>query len=658
MPVLTEEVVHDSSENKAEFVINEARTIAVAKCSEWYDVDSAAKQAYMDEMKEMYKLYKGDHWDLVGPTGRVLRTKADQLKHANNVEPITFALIEGLVAEFSQDIKIVDFPVEREDEKTAKTFTDLKDFIAYKNRLQRERTRWCRWFFLYGTGIWQTYWDPDWSGGSGPNRWQGDIRWLAVHPEAFFPDARAVTNINDGRRCHKGVYLPIEDVEERYPDAKITPDSIMDDRLVATVDDEYSTGIDIEQDQVYVVETWYRGKPLMTEDGDEDQGYGLHVVWWAGEGNQVYLDHANYVYFEPEQDVEFPFHVAQCYPREGSVFGYGEAFFLKNPQIMLNKHAEMITEGHIHHSMGQTFYDASALTEPQKLEIKKNGTIPNMYFEVNDINKIKKEYGQGVPQSLVGETARIKTVMETIVGRFDISQGKTPSNITAFRALDLLASRAQVRLTTKEQSMHVSHEDCGNYINRLINQNYTERRKYRILGDDSKASYSTFNAQDHQKAYIYEMDKSVPLSYMQEVTQGQEALPPEEQMLEGRDYEVYSPELDTRCKISTTLPTDRVFYMEMAKELYSNQMIELDVFFYVIENGKFPPWEDLEEDYKLKKQQQMEQEQMQQQMMMQQQQMQMQQEQGNNPQEAEQQVNADQVRASLLKLVSNSASAA
>lgn len=572
---------------------------AVRTVSGWFDKDKTAKKPFHDEWDEMWKLYNNKHWDLLDPTGKPLRTDEQKRNRPNAVENVAFSLIEGLVSEFSQDVDITDFPVESGDEEAANVMTDLKKFLAYKNRIAWEREKWLRWFFLYGTGIWHTFWDPSWRGGKGPHRWEGDIRWMAMHPRTIFPDARCRESIEEGRRVHKAFYHTVESLQEMFPDRKsaIQSQPISNDMLIGD-DEEILTEENIE-DQALLVETWYKGEPLFLDEGEENLGPGLHVIWWIGDGQEVYLAHANYVYFEPGEETKFPFIVKPCYMRENSVWGFGEAYFLKNPQIILNKTAEMVLEGHMHHALGQTYFNDGALTAKQKDYVQKYASIPNMWFPVNDVNGIRREFGQSIPASLQNETDRLQKVMETIVGRFDISQGKTPGSVTAFRALDLLASRAQVRLRSKEMAMTSSYEEAGSYINHLINTNYTEKRMYRILGYDSfgeeqqpKMRYGKFLANDFKKVYDFRTDEVIPLQdfspefidpFTGEVTQ----------MVEGEDYEVYSPQFDVECKVSTTLPTDRLFYMDMGKELYMAQLIDAETFWYVMEHGKFPPFEEL-----------------------------------------------------------------
>lgn len=571
---------------------------AIHKVAEWFARDEEAQEPYRDEMNEAYKLWSGRHWDLTGYNGLPLRTEAQQQSRPNSVENITFALVEGLVSEFAQEMDIVDFPVDENDEEVATIMTDLKRFIANKNRIKNERQNFVRWFFLYGTGIWHVYWDEEWSGGRGPNRWKGDIRWKALHPNCFFPDARCRESVDDGIRVHKAIWQPIEHVRKRYPDADILPDTVDPSDFIGDELEEVGSGEELH-DQVRVVETWYIGEPLILGPGEESQGDGLHIIWWV-EGQNKYLNHANYVMFEPGETPTFSsaFIVKQCYPREGNIFGYGEPFFFKQIQIIRNKTAELILEGHLHHAIGQTFYNEGALTPSQKKAVEQKGTIPGWWFPVQDIMLIRREFGAGVPASLLNELDRLQKMAEMVVGRFDISQGRTPGSVTAFRALDLLNTRAQIRLRSKEESIASSYEEVGASINRLIDICYDTERSYRIIGNEDTRKWGRYDPEEHKRVYFYATNESMSLRDFRQrypqafddvsgVAQGEGA------PIEGQDFEIYSPELDVTCKVSTTLPSDRLFYMEMAKELYGGNLIDEEIFWYVMEHGKFPPFEEM-----------------------------------------------------------------
>jgi len=604
-------------EKTTEEINEQQKEEAVRRCYDWFELDRNAKSGIMKEFEELYKLYNGSHWDMLGPNGQPLRGEKQKQTKPNVVENVAWALIEGQVSEFVEDITLIDYPVEPGDDEIARIFTDLKEFIAYKNRVRNERRKWLRNFFLYGTAIWHVYWDPHWTGGKGPNRWVGDIRWKSIHPAAVFPDLRCKEDIHEGMRIHKAFYRTQEYVKSKYG-VHVPADTVREDMLIG--DEERSTGpLERGEEEVLLVETWYKGRPLVLDPDEEDLGEGMHVIWWAGDNNPVYLAHANYIYYDPGEDPVFPFIFRTRYPRENSVWGFGEGHYLKSPQIVFNKINELILEGHMHYSLGQTFYEEGAVTPAQKEMIKNYGTLANMWFPVQNIDRIRKEYGRGVSASLFRESDRLQRSMETLIGRFDISQGRTPGSVTAFRALDLLAARAQVRLRSAEEDIITAHEDCGNYINNLITKFYTERRTYRILGDNidrpeistlgsgeqqkkSTPKYGIFQLEDVQKVYIYDTGDSMPLKEFQKEFYGGEG------MIEGEHYEIYCPQFDVVSKVSTKMPSDRMFYMEVAKELYAAQLIDAEVFWYVMEYGKFPPYEELiqkEKEKKIQEQQMM-----------------------------------------------------
>lgn len=559
---------------------------ALLECRRWWELDKSAKEFYVDEMDECDKLYAGRHWDLIGPHGGPLRTGEQQRTRPNCVENVAFALIEGLTAEFANDVDLVYFPYETSDESVAIMMSDLANFIAYKNRIGEERIKWLRNFFKFGTAVWEHVWDPHWRGGKGPNRWDGEIRWRSLHPRNFFPDARCGETLEKARRVHKARYVTLEYVRENYPThGHVAAEEALDQSLISSDEEAVPES---QQEQTLLVETWYIGEPLLLGPGEMSQGPGLHVVWWCGESRSQYLHHANYVYFEPGEEPRFPFTVRQRYPRDGFIWGYGEAWFLKQPQIAMNKTSELILEAHMHHAVGMTLYQQGALTPEQRRHVEEYGTIPGTWHEVADLAGVKRDFGSGVSASLQNETTRLQRAMENVVGRFDVSQGRTPGSVTAFRALDLLAQRAQVRLRSADVSITTAYEDVGRYLVQLISTNYTEARAFRIVGRDDMnqpavLKRGVFRLSDIQRVFDYQTGVTMP-------AQQYAPLPG---MMPGVDYEIYSPELDVQARTSTAMPSDRTFYMEMAKELYMGGVIDAETFFYVLEHGTFPPFEEL-----------------------------------------------------------------
>lgn len=556
----------------------------------WFDQDREAKEFYVREMDENDKLYEGHHWDLIGPDGNPLRSKRQQAMRPNAVENVTFSLVAGAVSEFSDPVEIVDFPVEPGDDEVARLMTDLKQYILDKNDYDVQRMAWNWNFFWHGTGIWEVSWDPTWKGGRGPNRWVGEVRLINRHPRTVFPDARCGDNVQNGRRIHVVSYVPIEYVRENFPEwGYMVRESTVDEAIAGRAGSAAKQiGV------VALVTTWYIGEPLLPTKEDAEnkgrEGIGLHKIFWADLDNPVFLDHENDLYFAESEMPRFPFIFRQRYPRKDpSVWGHGEPYFLKNPQIIHNKTVEILIEGHVHSALGQGFYEPQALDEKQMKALKTQGTLPGMWFAVNDINRVKRIYGQSMPSSLLQEAQRLPRMMEQIMGRFDISQGKTPGSVTAFRALDLIAQRAQVRLKAVDLAIRSAYKEIGEWMNRLIWNYYTGRRAYRIVGENEHGLYlkkqGVFSIDDYRKVYDFVTGEVVPYTVFQ----------PLEGMVEGTDYEVYNPDLDVRVRTTQQMPSDRLFYMELAKEMYLMKLLDPQTMFEVMRDGRFPHWDRMKD---------------------------------------------------------------
>ena len=595
---------------------------ATVQTRNWYRRDKNAKRPYVDEMQQMYLLYKGDHWSIMGPDGEVLRTATEQQGKPNAVENIIFAMVMGNAAEFVKDIELIDVPTVQDlptADQDASAMTDIKKAIITKNKIENNRFKAYIWFFLYGTIISHPHWDPDWVGGRGPNRWNGEIRLPYIHPLMFIPDARvsssncSSTDVNDGMRCHVVAWHPLDWYKEHYPDSwhLIEPQIIAeDDRLDNFWEDDQGFGYgDSRADMCPLIETWYRGSPLILDDDEKDEGDGLHVIWWAGEDQGIYLRHANYIYYDPGEDSElkFPFVVRQCNPRENSIWGYGDAWFIANPQIIRNKTVELILESHLHNALGQTFYDPTALTPKQLKDVQEKGNLPGMYFPARNPDKIVRLYGQPAAASLQKETDRLDKTMQEIIGNYQVQSSgdsKNGKQHPTFAGMAQQLQQAQIRLRFKEQSLTQIEEESAEYINHLISKFYTERRPYRIQDAQAPGGYryGMFDLFKILRVWDPTTNIVIPFPIMMQQQPGVE---PQQliQTLTDQGKEVYFPEYSVQSKVSSVMPADRMFNMQMAQELYQGKMIDAQAFFFVMEHGRFEPWDAILQRYKQQQQQ-------------------------------------------------------
>ena len=599
---------------------------SMEKITAWWEYDEEARRPITAEFEQIYLMYSDKHWDMDGPTGDPLRTEDEKLGRPNVVENVAFTLVEGVKSEFSQEVELIDYPVEKNDDAAAKIMTNVKRHVLDKNDFGAEYgKKWLHNFCWYGTAVWGPRWDAEWRGGRGPNQWIGEIRVESIHPAMLYPDHRCGEDIQDGVRIHKAMWKPLEYIHQHFPErGHLVLDHNRQDSIVTETIDSDEYGASLQDGMARLIETWYAGKPLFSskdarEDEDEeaedaeelgdgalppsvaegdtgevdeaggdtpsDDETGLHVVWWIAEQN-IYLAHKNFMYFEPDETPLFPFEWSNCYPREDSPWGFGEGHKLLDPQQKINKLSEIAMEGSALQALGFTLADEEAVTESQRREIELYGSIPGMWFFVSDPDRVKHISGQGIPASLLSDIARRTKHMESLVGRYDISQGKAPSDVTAFRALNLLAERAQVRLRPKEQTIHAGLVGLSRWMSRLIMLHYNEPRAYRIMGkSDEDVQFGQFQPQsmwrawDRRNGNVFERNKFVP----------------EEGMVEGKDYDFYWPEFDTRCAVTKAASTDRYFAMEVARDLIGAKLILPEHLWFTLENGRLPPWETISE---------------------------------------------------------------
>jgi hypothetical protein len=546
---------------------------ALQKVKAWLDDDKQSKQDFLDEMKEMHKAYMGDHWSLKGPTGVQIRSAETQANKPNSVDNIIFSQIEGFVAEFSIDPEIVCEPTERDDDDNSNALSELNQFLLNKNKFDDEQARLLRYGFMYGPFVAQDFWDPSWQGGRGPNRWIGDVRIKALHPDVLYIDARCKQDIQTARRVHKVVRYPLEHFKEGYPEKGQFVSEDTGNHFQTVGDDDEDTKS--RNRTAWQIETWYKGYPLL----GENKGYGLHVMWWSGDGD-VMLKHQSYIYPEPK----YPFIFRNLYEREGSIWGFGEIKQILSPQIILNKEDEMILEGNMQQAFGQTFYNQNGTINDKQLNgLIAKGTLPGMWFPVQDVSGIKRMYGTGIPASVMKHRESKMQAVETITGRFDTTQGKTPVGVTAASAIIELNNRATNRLKAKEKVLRAVYKEIGEKNNEFISWYYAEKRGYRILGTDGKYQHKEISNKQLKKVHIFEDSKVLPLQDFQ----------PTDGMVENQHYEVYAPEYDVTCKIGNELPIGRAYYMELAKELFKGGIIDNRAVLYVLENGKLEPMDEI-----------------------------------------------------------------
>lgn len=542
-----------------------------------------------DIWSDEYKMLTGDQWR----TSIAYRTSSAMMIRPNSVDNFIFPAIMNIQANIcSSTPEVAMDGMDEEDEEIAEKLTYMSKFNDQRNKFKSTWKKIVQQFVAYGPGIIAVLWDNDWIGGTGPNRWVGDVRMLYIDRRNIYFDP-AITDLEERlQECgfiNRKYRKKLSYIKERWPErGKYVKEDINDMELI----DEGA-----DHNQVWLIEARHRGTPKyvpaarkkelqkraeeLLAEGDTFKAKeyldmakgtlkGVHVAYVA---NGVFLEYLPYEY----EDGLYPFAYKVCYFDENSPHGFGEIRNIKVPQIMHNKADEIEIEAMSREGLGGKLYNKGAITRKQKDDILRNYGKGGMWLEVDNIHGIEDREGVKTPASLVGYKEHKQRMVETISQNTPIQQGMSPGSNMPFRAIAELGARTDVRTKAKADVLEELLAEANQLrINRFV-QFYTEERYFRIKGADNKLVSGTLSRNDLIKSWNrQEMDE-------------------EEGMPTGESEETFVPEFDVSVRIMDEKPTDRNYLNTLAKELYGMQAMDIDGLWYTLDEGKLPQAKEVTE---------------------------------------------------------------
>ncbi len=505
-------------------------------------------------------------WDGIKSFGILGRSAEDKRLHANPVDNYVKAFTEGVVGDVTdRPVDIQVKPRGSEDEEIARKQNAILQYLWYVNRGDRKLEFAVRRAVLYGPLIAKVYWDPSWNGPP-DNPFSGDVRIISVLPTNLFIDPRikAVEEgvIQEAEFVIYGVRRSLSYIRDRYPEAghRVSADTYAAYVTALTHDEESDYLVD--DATVLLIEYWYRGEPMAPEfpRGDEPppeprKGW-VHKAVIAG---GVLLEHRTYVY------PWFPFVLEWMYPSDESIYGYGDAYDMLLPQLVINKLNELSIEGAAIQTYGNWVTDEGNIRN--KTMFQKYAGMGNSVLSVGDVNRIQRMLGGNVPQSLFVHYRQQLQAMETICGRHDVVQGRTPRNIQAASAIALLLQQAGGRVRQRSRAVASFVEQICRMALDLVAMHYTEERKIRVAGPEGTASWIPFSRRDIMKTVV----STNPLT--------------------GEQYtEEFVPEMDIIVTAGTETPTSKAYYSELAMKLYQMNVIDEIA---LLDTLQFPRWREV-----------------------------------------------------------------
>lgn len=493
----------------------------------------------------------------------------------------------------------------KKHEKHAQSVTHISRFNDMRNNFDATFKDMVREFIAHGPLITKVIWDGEWMGGSGPDRWVGDVKIEHVYKEDCLFDP-AILDLKKNRDKSRYVGFKsrqsIRYVQDRW--------KRFGKHISAEVNDDELINEGIENDNVTLYEMYYRGFPeYMPEDRakelreravvQEEQGdtykakdlydmangnlEGVHLAYYC---NDILLEYIPYVY----DHGKYPCVFTTRYKDTKNQWGYGEIRNIKIPQILHNKSDEIEIEAMAREGLGGGYYNTGAITKPQKDKILEDGSRGGMWFEVDQVNQIKERTGVKVPASITNYKEHKQRMVQDISSNTAINQGKVEKSGLPYKAIAELGARTDIRTKQAVDLLKDFLIEVNKLRIELFAQFYTEERYYRYTGSNNEVMEGTFNQDELFDVWARETEEKPILDKT-----GQPVLDEMGQLMteQVEKMERFVPDFDIEVQIISKKPDDRNYYTSLAMDLHSKQLLTFEDLLYTLEEGKLPSNEDI-----------------------------------------------------------------
>ncbi|MGD9643964.1 MAG: hypothetical protein AB7V08_14690 [Elusimicrobiales bacterium] len=531
---------------------------------------SRDRKQFENRCRDVQNFWLGRQWDGIRSFRIPGRTEEEKKLHANPVDNYFKAFVEGIVGDITdRPVDIQIRPRSSEDEDVARTLSAIAQYLWYINRGDRKLEFAVRRAVMYGPLVAKVFWDPDWRASTW-DPYPGNARFVNVLPTSIFIDPRIKATeegvIQQAEFVIYGVRRSLAYIKERYPERghEVKGDTYASYVTTLTRDDVEEYGYYDDDIEVLLIEYWYRGKPLAPEfprrgEGEppvEEREGWVHKAVVAG---GILLEHRTYVY------PWYPFVLEWIYPSDESIYGYGDAYDILIPQLVINKLNELSIEGAAIQSYGNWVTEEGNIRN--KALFQKYAGMGNSLLPVVDVKRTVRVPGGNVPQSLFAHYRQALQAMEAVCGRYDVAQGRTPRNIQAASAIALLLQQAGGRVRQRARAVASFVEQLVRMMLDLVGMYYTEERMVRVLGEDNKPVMISVSRDQIVKKREFE-----------------NPLTGEKTVLE------YIPDYDVIVTAGSETPTSKAFYSDLALKLFQLNVIDEVA---LLDTLQFPRWREI-----------------------------------------------------------------
>ena len=455
-----------------ESVLHKIKDIDVKKYIDAFTEYRAAREAYDMKIIENENWFRQQYWQYL-----IDKTEGN--------EPTSGTLLNAILNKHADLMDNQPAPVflarEKNDEEEAERLTKVVPVIMQNANWDDVYDKYCMYKIKQGIGCLSVTWDDTLENGLGDIV----INYLDVLRIYWEPNC---TNLQDSRYVFVTSLIDTDILKEQYPD-KLTESAEtyggQDAVQIKTYEGQDQT---ILANKTLVIDCYER---TTAEDGRQ-------IVHLTKIANDVVLEssitNADTAQTGIYAHGRYPFIIDQYISLEGTLEGMGLIDMNKNNQGYVDKLDTLSLNNSIVASKQRWLTKEDGGVNPDDIiDLSKDVIVSSTTV---DDSAIRPFQANPLPDIVTKIRQDKIQEMKELSGNRDFNQGGTTGGVTAFGAIAALQEAGNKTTRDLVKSNYRSFKKLVTLVVELIREFYSEDRQFRIIGDDGKPQYITFNNQN------------------------------------------------------------------------------------------------------------------------------------------------------------------
>lgn len=455
-----------------ESVLHKIKDIDVKKYIDAFTEYRAAREAYDMKIIENENWFRQQYWQYL-------------IDKTDGNEPTSGTLLNAILNKHADLMDNQPAPIflarEKNDEAEAERLTKVVPVIMQNANWDDVYDKYCMYKIKQGIGCLSVTWDDTLENGLGDIV----INYLDILRIYWEPNC---TNLQDSRYVFVTSLIDTDILKEQYPD-KLTESAEtyggQDAVQIKTYEGQDQT---ILANKTLVIDCYER---TIAEDGRQ-------IVHLTKIANDVVLESSITNPDTAQTGIyahgRYPFIIDQYISLEGTLEGMGLIDMNKNNQGYVDKLDTLSLNNSIVASKQRWLTKEDGGINPDDIiDLSKDVIVSSTTV---DDSAIRPFQANPLPDIITKIRENKIQEMKELSGNRDFNQGGTTGGVTAFGAIAALQEAGNKTTRDLVKSNYRSFKKLVTLVVELIREFYTEDRQFRIIGDDGKPQYITFNNQN------------------------------------------------------------------------------------------------------------------------------------------------------------------